>query len=293
MSTTLQSTAVVLYTLAIQDPASPLVADALRYLMAHRSASGAWSSSYESAWTLMALAQVMQGTGELSGEFDFFADLNDKPMVSGEAGGSSQLTAIESNAPISDLHPNEPNSLLITRGDGVGRLYYNTHLNIYLPVEEAAPLERGITISRKYYPAGVDCQEEDCSAVERAGNGELVTVRLTLTIPETTYYLMVEDYIPAGAEILDVSLNTSQEAQYDPSTVFDMGWGWWEFGSPRIYDDHISWAANQLPPGTYELVYQIVTLLPGEYRVLPPRAYQLYFPEVQGNGAGEVFEINE
>jgi uncharacterized protein YfaS (alpha-2-macroglobulin family) len=104
---------------------------------------------------------------------------------------------------------------------------------------------------------------------------------------------MVEDYIPAGAEILDVSLNTSQEAQYDPSTVFDMGWGWWEFGSPRIYDVHISWAANQLPPGTYELVYQIVTLLPGEYRVLPPRAYQLYFPEVQGNGAGEVFEINE
>ena len=293
MSTTLQSTAVVLYTLATQDPASPLVADALRYLMAHRSASGAWSSSYESAWTLMALAQVMQGTGELSGEFDFFADLNDKPMVSGEAGGSSQLTAIESNAPISDLHPYEPNSLLITRGDGVGRLYYNTHLNVYLPVEEATPLERGITISRKYYPAGVNCQEEDCSAVERAGNGELVTVRLTLTIPETTYYLMVEDYIPAGAEILDVSLNTSQEAQYDPSTVFDMGWGWWEFGSPRIYDDHISWAANQLPPGTYELVYQIVTLLPGEYRVLPPRAYQLYFPEVQGNGAGEVFEINE
>jgi uncharacterized protein YfaS (alpha-2-macroglobulin family) len=61
MSTTTQSTAVVLYALANQDPASPLVADAMRYLMAHRDASGAWTSSYETAWTLMALAAVMQG----------------------------------------------------------------------------------------------------------------------------------------------------------------------------------------------------------------------------------------
>jgi hypothetical protein len=293
MSTNLQSTAVVLYVLANHDPASPLVADALRYLMAHRSSSGAWTSTYESAWALIALAQVMQGTGELGGEFDFYADLNDKPLVAGEAAGGSQLTPIEASTSISSLYPSEPNSLTISRGDGVGRLYYNTHLNVYRPVEDVAPMERGINISRAYFPSGADCKEEDCRAISQAENGELVTVRLTLTIPETSYYLMVEDYIPAGAEILDISLNTSQESQYNPNTFIEQGWGWWEFSTPRIHDDRISWAADQLPPGTYELVYQMVTLLPGEYRVLPPRAYQLYFPEVQGNGAGEIFEINK
>ena len=29
----------------------------------------------------------------------------------------------------------------------------------------------------------------------------------------------------------------------------------------------------------------------GEYRVLPARAWQFYFPDVQGNSAGAVFEI--
>ena len=183
--------------------------------------------------------------------------------------------------------------MLISRDDGVGRLYYNAHLNVYQPVEDIAPLDGGVNISRSYFPSGVDCLEGDCQEIDWAEQGELVTVRLTLTIPETTYYLMVEDYIPAGAEIVNISLDTTQAAQYNPYTAFEQGWGWWEFGSPRIHDEHISWAADQLAPGTYELVYQMVTLQPGEYRVLPPRAFQLYFPEVQGNGAGGTFSINE
>ena len=293
MSTTLQSTAVVLYALAKQDPASPLVADALRYLMSNRNSSGAWSSTYESAWVLMSLATVMQGTGELSGEFEFSADLNDNPLVVGEAMGNSQLTPVETSTSISSLYPSEPNSLLISRGDGLGRLYYNTHLNVYLPVDDIAPLDQGVSVSRRYFPSDTDCLQESCPEISQAKNGELVTVRLTLTIPETTYYLMVEDYIPAGAEILDMSLNTSQESQFIPEHYLEQGWDWWEFNTPRIYDDRISWAADQLSPGTYELVYQMVALQPGDYRVLPPRASQLYFPEVQGNGQGTIFEINE
>ena len=293
MSTTLQSTAVVLYALANQDPASPLVADGLRYLMSHRSSSGSWTSTYESAWALIAMAEVMRGTGELSGVFEFSADINDTPLVAGEASGGTQLTPVEASTPISDLYQNEPNSLVISRAEGAGRLYYNTHLNVNLPAEQAAPLDHGINISRAYFHSGIDCRERECPVVDQAEQGELITVRLTLTIPETAFYLMVEDYIPAGAEILDTSLDTTQEAGSLPGTVFTQGWGWWEFSAARIYDDRISWAAEQLPAGTYELVYQMVSLLPGEYRVLPPRAYQLYFPEVQGNGAGELFEINE
>ncbi len=296
MSTTIQSTAVVLYALANYDPASPLVADALRYLMAHRDASGSWASSYETSWTLMALAEVMQGTGELSGEFDFSATLNDMPLVAGEASGISQLTPVEAKVPISSMYPNAPNSLTIQRGEGVGRLYYNTHLNVFQPVEEIAPLDKGINLTRAYFLSSEDCLEEECVSIGHAQNGELVTVRLTLTIPDTTYYLMVEDYFPAGSEVLDFELETSQqgaEGQYDPKAPFESGWGWWYFNAPQVYDDRISWAVDALPPGTYQLTYQFITVLPGEYRVLPARAYQSYFPEVQGNSAGEIFEIDE
>ena len=135
-----------------------------------------------------------------------------------------------------------------------------------------------------------------CPSIGKARSGELVTVRLTLTIPETTYYLMVEDYIPAGTEVVDISLDTTQqsaEPQYNPLTPFDQGWGWWYFGPPQFHDDRVSWAVEKLPPGTYELTYQFIPVHPGEYRVIPARAYQNYFPEVQGSSAGDLFEVIE
>lgn len=296
MSTTIQSTAVVLYALARHDPASPLVADALRYLMANRTASGAWTSTYETAWSLMALTEVMRGTGELSGDFTFSATLNNTPLASGQAAGTSQLTAVTASAPIDDLYPDDPNSLLIYRQSGPGRLYYSTHLRVNRPVEEVEPLNQGLSITRAYFPSGDDCPNGDCDPVQSAQAGELITVRLTLTVPETMYYPVIEDYLPAGAEVLDTSLKTSQqgaEPQYDPAQPLDEGWGWWYFNDPQIYDDHVTWAVDSLPPGTYELTYQLVILQPGEYRVLPSRAWQFYFPEVQGTSAGEIFEIEE
>ena len=135
---------------------------------------------------------------------------------------------------------------------------------------------------------------------QEATAGELVKVRLALTLKNPAYYLLVEDYLPAGAEILNTGLKTSQQALlpedetlplYDPEHPFEQGWGWWLFSAPRIFDDHIAWAVDYLPAGTYELTYYLSDLQPGEYRVLPARAWQFYFPDVQGNSSGELFAI--
>jgi uncharacterized protein YfaS (alpha-2-macroglobulin family) len=41
------------------------------------------------------------------------------------------------------------------------------------------------------------------------------------------------------------------------------------------------------------LSYTLIPSLPGEFRVLPARAWMTYFPEVQGASSGSVFEIGE
>jgi uncharacterized protein YfaS (alpha-2-macroglobulin family) len=295
MSTTIFSSAVVLYALAENDPASPLVADALRYLMAHRTASGGWASTYETAWTLMALARVMQGTAELSGDFDFSAALNGAPLADGQAGGEAQLNPVTASVPVSQLYPEDPNALVIRRGEGTGRLYYRAHLQVYRPVEQVEALEAGLSVSRLYYPSAKDCPQSGCDPIREARAGDLVTVRLTLTLPETAYYLLVEDPIPAGTEVLDASLKTSRTLETGPlptSRPFEDGWGWWYFQDPQVYDDRVAWAVDSLPSGTYELTYTLVVLQPGEYRVLPAHAWQFYFPEVQAHSAGEIFEVN-
>jgi len=114
------------------------------------------------------------------------------------------------------------------------------------------------------------------------------------------YYLLVEDYLPAGCEVLDMSLKTSQQAieadekglVYDSKNPFASGWGWWYFYPPQIYDEKISWSTEYLPAGTYELTYTLATTQRGEFQILPARAWQLYFPDVRGNNSGMVFIVH-
>ncbi|MBN2548236.1 MAG: Ig-like domain-containing protein [Anaerolineales bacterium] len=300
MHTTLSNSAVVIYALAKREAASPLVADALRYLMYNRQADGGWYGTYTTAWSLIALAEVVKGTGELGGSFSFTALLNNNLLAQGQAGSGEQLNPVVAQMPVKRLYADYPNQLTIRRDGGQGRLYYTASLNVSRPVAEIAPLSQGLSVQRAYYPAGEACPQGQCAPVQFSAAGQKITVRLTLTLAEPVYYLAVEDYIPAGAEILDTRLKTSQlgedlgpqtQAQYDPRHPFANGWGWWWFDQARIYDDHIAWTASYLPEGVYELTYTLIILQPGLYQVLPAHAWQLYFPEVQANSAGGIFEI--
>ena len=59
----------------------------------------------------------------------------------------------------------------------------------------------------------------------------------------------------------------------------------------EIGDNRLSLYAEYLPAGTYQYTYPLRAVLPGEYRVLPTRAWVNYFPEIYAHSAGEVFSI--
>jgi len=297
LSSDVVNNAIVVYALAQRDPASPIVADAVRYLMSLRDRNGGWRSSFGTAWALMALTEVMRGTGELGGEFAYSASLNGNPFATGEAGGTQQFNQVAAETSLQSLLPDLPNALIIQRDPGQGRLYYRAELNVMQPVTEVEELNRGLGVSREYYPADRDCSESDCQPVSAARVGDLLTVRVTLNLPDPMHYLQVEDYIPAGTEVLNLSLKTSQLGEGEESQTYLSddpylnGWGWWYFGSSRVYDDHVAWTAEFLPAGTYELTYTLVVIQPGGFQARPARAWQIYFPEVQGVSAGSLLEV--
>jgi hypothetical protein len=259
---------------------------------------GLWGSNYESAWVILALTEAMKGFGELQADYTFYATLNNAPLASGAVSGTDIFTPVTASLPLEFLSTQKPNALTIHRENGLGRLYYRAALLINRPVEDVQPLDRGMSVERLYYAAGCELDCAPLTTLELASVPQ-VTVRLTLSLPEDAYYLMLEDYIPAGAEILDQNLKTSQQAEdatdvtpvYDDEDPFARGWGWWYFNTPQVRDDGILWTADYLPAGTYELTYILQPVQAGEFRVLPAHAWQAFFPEVQGTSAGMIFEI--
>ncbi|NMC52307.1 MAG: hypothetical protein GYA48_01540 [Chloroflexi bacterium] len=284
--------AAALYAIVQLDPQSPLIIDAARYLVLSRSPKGAWSNSYENAWMLLALIETARASGELSGEYDFSAVLNGSPIAEGSFSGTQTLNPVVSTVPVSELRPSGPNALLFEHGAGEGWLYYRAYLELFRPAASAPAIEKGVSVERRYTLPGQTTPLDAASIAESKG---LVEVQLTLVLPEDRNYLVLEDYIPAGAEIVDPKLKTSQRQvplnSEDQSAYIGREWGWWIFYDPEIHDEHLRWVARFVPAGTYQINYLINLLQPGEYQVIPTHAWEYYFPEVEGTSPGSKFTI--
>lgn len=288
------TTATVIYALAQFDAATPLVQDATRYLVSHRNVHGCWSSTYENAWSLLALTQVAKSGSELNANFSYAANLNGVSLADGQV---SPLTPVSTSTVLSGLQLSLPNALNITRGEGVGRLYYRAALLVDRAAESAPALNQGMEVTRTYYDAHCENNCQPLNGIQLM-TGAQVKVQVTLTLSEDSYYVMVADNIPAGTEVLNRQLKTAEQGVdaidvqvYDPTDPFAEGWGWWFFRAPEIGDESIHWSADYLPAGTYVLSYTLIPLQAGEYGVLPAHAWQSFFPDVQGASAGESFII--
>jgi alpha-2-macroglobulin len=284
-----RTTAIVLDTMIKLQPDNPLVANAVRWLMAHRT-NGRWAGTQETAWTLMALTNWMVASGELEADFQYEVALNGEFAGGGNANAATLRDPLQLQFDITELFTDELNRLAIGRTEGSGNLYYTAHLDVSIPVSEVQPLDRGIIISRSYYDP--DDRDTPITEVEQ---GETILARLTIVVPAALHYVVIEDFLPAGLEAIDQSLKTSQQIgapqRYDWDSYFENGWGWWYFDHVQLRDEKVVLSADYLPAGTYEYVYLVRASLPGEYHVIPPVAQEFYFPEVYGRGAGSMFVV--
>jgi hypothetical protein len=73
----------------------------------------------------------------------------------------------------------------------------------------------------------------------------------------------------------------------------ESGYGWWYFSHSELRDEKAVLFASYLPKGTYEYTYTVRASIPGEFRVIPAHAEQMYFPEVFGRSDGGLFRVTQ
>ena len=286
MSSDTRTSAIVLTAFLRLEPDQPMLDQAVRRLMSTRQA-GRWRTTQENAWAIMALTDWMVTTNELAADYRWTASLNAASLGSGTFGPDNLDARVTLRAAVRDLLRDQANVLSITRDRDAGRLYYTTHLRYYLDALAVDARDRGLTVDRRLEIDGVP--------VDSADVGDVISVTVTLVAPADRHHLLVEVPLPAGAEPIDASLATeSREIEPPLLQAVDIDgsrFRRWEPAYIDIRDDRVALFATYLPAGTYEYTFLMRAAVPGEYRMLPVHAEQMYFPEVWGRSAGGLFTV--
>jgi hypothetical protein len=300
-----RATAVAIDALARFAPEDPLLPQAVRWLMAARQ-QDRWETTQENAWAILALTDYMVATGELAADYPWGLAFNTTALEQGQASPEMLRQTVERVIPVSEMLREWPNALEISRGDGNGTLYYTADLSVYLPAEQLDAESHGFTVQRQYCAPSVRETEAQtwfgqsvsfapCAPLTSARPGDLVEVRVTVTVPHYRNYVMLEDYYPAGMEPVDPTLKTEQSGTEVEAIAVERdtdSWWWWSnFDHHELRDERAVFYAENLAPGTYQVRYLLRAAIPGAYKVLPTTISEMYFPDVRGRGAGEVFVV--
>ncbi|HKS07274.1 MAG TPA: MG2 domain-containing protein [Gemmatimonadaceae bacterium] len=217
--------------------------------------------------------------------------------------------ARDSTVSLSSVVANNAQSvrLSLDAGAGQGVIYYHVTVTEVPTTPPTTPDNQGIRVERWYEK--FDGGTPTTSAVE----GELVRVRLRITVPATRQFVVVEDPLPAGLEAVDLSLRTAsampgpgvtqigraegESEERAGSSMWGYGsWdsGWWSpFDHRELRDDRVVYSANLLWPGTYTATYIARATTPGTFIRPPAHAEEMYNPAVQGRSDGGTFLVTQ
>ena len=111
---------------------------------------------------------------------------------------------------------------------------------------------------------------------------QLLIVTLTVTTTQSRNYVVLDDPLPAGFEVIDPLFQTASSV-YAGSLS---GYRWrYPFTRTEYYDDRVNVFADRLPAGLHRYSYLVRSTTVGTFVVPPARAEGMYEPEVFGQTA--------
>lgn len=296
LDTDVTATGLALRALLRTDPQNFLIPNAARWLMGERERD-IWRTTYDSVGAVLALAEYAAQTGDLQADYRYRVALDGRTIREAVVSPATLRETDRVTIAGADLKP-EGSQVLLQRQAGAdqsgrGRLYYALRLRYREDAANAQALDRGFGVRREYIAVASDTLSPTGQLITQAQQGDIVQVRITLSVPTDVRYLTVEDFLPGGLEALDTSLKTTTAAARGAELMpegEEMPY-WWYFGHTEVRAGRVALFAADLPRGTYTYTYLARATVPGTYAAPPATAYRTYAPEEFGRSAGASFTV--
>ncbi|MGI8812992.1 MAG: hypothetical protein ACR2IH_10790 [Pyrinomonadaceae bacterium] len=279
-----------------------LIPKLVRGLLDHR-VKGAWSNTQENVFILLALDKYFNAYEKVTPDFVARVWLGgayaDEQTFKGRSIDSNLLSI-----PMSYLVDQGGASNLLIDKQGPGRLYYRISMK-YAPRNlKFDPADYGFSVLRSYEAI------DDAADVKQISDGSWaiksrarVRVRLTMIAQARRYHVALVDNLPAGLEILNPELATTEVIPTDkkpakPVADFSsrsFGGSWWLrqnwFEHQNFRDDRAEAFASLLWEGVYTYSYVARATTPGQFIVPPAKAEEMYHPETFGRTGTDFLRV--
>ncbi len=297
-----RTTALVLRGLLAAKPGHPLGAPLAMGLLADRK-GGAWRSTQEAAWALIALVDYRNAQEKVEPSFDAHVFLGDNDVLTAAFKGRS-VEAKSQTFPAARLGDAQ-NAALGFTVDGSGKLFYEARLRYARQKLPTDVIDRGFFVEkrlRKVTPENLDealATVPNKELLDFAGS-DLVLADVVVVTPKPRSFVVIDDPLPAGFEAIDMRLATSSGrlggAEYsaprfdedDEATGRADQFSWY---TKELRDDRVLFFVDHMAAGVYRYRYLARATSFGKFVVPPTRAEAMYAPEIFGRNGATTIEV--
>jgi hypothetical protein len=276
------------------EPTASEVTGAVRWLVVNRQGDR-WQSTKDTGAIVMALADALRYASETGVPTGAEVLLDGEPVQRLDLQGDARYLGGQVMIAGDVLTPGR--HTLTVRAEGMGELPVSGVLAYVAAREDIqAQASKELSLQREYFLLDEKLFAESkvegggysryfdpkvVSGLRRLGDnvksGQKVLVRLTVDVKEPVRYLVLEDPLPAGAEVLD-----------------EQSGGWaYAWSSQTVRDEKMVFFQREMATGSVPFYYVMRPQIPGRYHVLPPVIEGMYAPEVRARGAEARLEIRE
>lgn len=300
-----RTTALALRALLAVDPKHPLAPRLARGLLGLRR-EGAWRSTQENLWALVALEEYRKAQEARAAEVDVQAFLGSDP-VGTFAFHAGQVEADPVVLPMPRVAPYSKGQLSFDV-KGQGTVFYAAKLESASTDLPQKPEDHGFFVQRLMHvpePGELRLAEPPLpkTSAARAAAGDLVVVDLLVESAEPRDQVVIDDPLAGGLEAVNFDLETSSklESVDDVGTEAisrHRGLGGYGFAFARpeqvhreVHDDRVLTFARHLDPGMYHFRYLVRATTLGHFVVPPAEIRCMYAPEASGRTSASAFDV--
>ncbi|MCK4665298.1 hypothetical protein KAU33_01015, partial [Candidatus Dependentiae bacterium] len=269
--------------IVMANPDDELVPKIINWLLLKRTGNY-WVSTKDTANVVYAFSYYLDKSGELDADYSYKVYVNNRQELNGKITKKNILKPGR-NITIKAQKLNVGENKIEIIKSGKGRLYFTLALN-YFNYEKVIKAEsKNIKVKRTYSIVKTqrdkngNMKETFSPLKEVVRSGQEIEVTLEVSSNDPLEYIMIEDYIPAGCEIIDRKSGKSwyshKEFRDEKAVFFITHFYWYRTRQTKI------------------IKYRLRAEIPGDFEVLPTIATSMYFPDVYANTKSDRLTIVE